>query len=70
MIIYVIRYTDMKRRNTKVSQEGYLTLEAAQEFCRSRCKNRPYVRESLNGHVFYDDLLQQKYTIEEVSVAI
>lgn len=50
--------------HTKVSQEGYTTLEAAQEFCRKRA-DRP---EEISPYLFKS--IVNKYEIAFVQVSI
>lgn len=62
-MIYVILVENLLNGQVKVSQEAYSTLEAAQEFCKSRSGNITRLNryKFKDGHSFI-------YKITEVSV--
>lgn len=62
-MIYVVLVNDLLYGQVKVSQEAYSTLEAAQEFCKSRSGNVT----RLNRYKFKDEH-SCIYEITEVSV--
>ena len=66
MRLYVILVQDYGPRSVlpKVSQQGYRTLEEAQEFCRSRSAKQ--VTRCGNGYVYWCD--EARYEIVEVTV--
>ena len=67
MKVYVVLvdcYEPGDRYGSKVSQQGYKTLEAAQSFCRSRTAKD--ITSCRNGFVFWADAT--RYEIVEVTV--
>lgn len=62
MRVYIIEVISRNLTGRKVSQEGFKTFEAAQDWCR----NKPRVTEYENGWKFVSD--DYEYRIHEVLV--
>ena len=63
-VVLVDDYSPEGRGTSKVSQQGYRTLEEAQSFCRSR--SAEHVSSFRTGFVFWADAT--RYEIVEVTV--
>lgn len=63
-VVLVSCYEPGDRYGSKVSQQGYKTLEEAQSFCRSRSAKA--ISSRRNGFVFWADAT--RYEIVEVTV--
>ena len=60
--VYTILVTNLRTKETKVSQEAYDTLAKAWKFCQERTN-----MQSVNGWVYYDED-KYRYQIVEVTV--
>lgn len=63
-VVLVDDYSPEGHGTSKVSQQGYRTLEEAQSFCRSR--SAEHVSSFRNGFLFWADAT--RYEIVEVTV--
>ena len=73
--VYVVLYQDLWLNTSKVSQEGYKTLEEAQTYCKvalgmDTSPDNPafYRRGADNQYVFGNSVTKQRLTIVEVTV--
>lgn len=62
MRVYIIEVISRNLSGSKISQEGFKTLESAQTWCR----NKPGVTEYQNGWKFVSD--DYKYRIHDILV--
>ena len=75
MKVFVVLYQDLWLKTSKVSQEGYRTLEQAQQYCKVALgmdshPNNPafYQGGANNQYVFGNSVTKQRLTIVEVTV--
>lgn len=75
MKVFVVLYQDLWLNTSKVSQEGYKTLEDAQRYCITALgmdthPNNPvfYRGGANNQYVFGNGVTKQKLTIVEVTI--